>query len=431
MLSIGENENLTRVGAGTPMGELMRRYWVPFLMSSDLPEPDGEPVRVTLLGESLLAFRNTDGEVGLIQRNCPHRWADLFFGRNEERGLRCTYHGWMFDIHGNCVDMPTEAEDSSFKDKVKVTSYPVVERGGTLWTHMGPSDAPTELPDFEFFHVPESHQFVSWNRQENNFAQAIEGGIDSAHSNFLHASLDAFRRTDAWRAQGERTGNLRDLYHARDRHPKFFAEDTDYGVATGARRDTGEGDYYWRFNLFLLPFYTMPPGLGPQQKFFHAFVPLDDRTTARWSFVWNTDRPITGPERRLWRRGYGIHSELQPGPEHRPVRSMANDYLIDRYDQKHFSFTGIAILADEDYSVQEGMGRIEPRHQEHLGTSDIGIIKTRRRLLGEAAALADGAEPLTAANGRLYYLRSGDALLPQDAEWNTDPRTLELMTATR
>ncbi|MCH8974890.1 MAG: aromatic ring-hydroxylating dioxygenase subunit alpha, partial [Chloroflexi bacterium] len=221
------------------------------------------------------------------------------------------------------------------------------------------------------------------------------------------------------------------LYHARDRHPKFFAEDTDYGVATGARRDTGEGDYYWRFNLFLLPFYTMPPGLGPQQKFFHAFVPLDDRTTARWSFVWNTDRPITGPERRLWRGGYGIHSELQPGPEHRPVRSMANDYLIDRYDQKHFSFTGIAILADEDYSVQEGMGHIEPRHQEHLGTSDIGIIKTRRRLLGEAAALMDGAEPLTAANGRLYYVRSGDALLPHDAEWSTDPRTLELMTATR
>ncbi len=429
MLSIQENERLTRVGAGTQMGDLLRRYWLPFLMSDDLPERDGEPVRVTLLGEPLLAFRNTDGKVGLVQRNCPHRWADMFFGRNEENGIRCTYHGWKFDLTGACTDMPTETDESSYKHKVWITAYPVVEQGGVLWAYMGPTDAPHEMPEFEYFRVPESHQFVSWNRQECNFAQAIEGGIDSAHSNFLHASLDAYRMTEAWKEQGKRTGNLRDLYHARDQHPKFFAEDTDYGVATGARRDTGEGQYYWRFNLFLMPFYTMPPS-DPKQKFFHAFVPLDDHTTARWSFVWNIDRPITASERRLWRRGYGIHSELRPGVEHRPVRSMENDYLIDRTDQKLFSFTGIGILADEDYSVQEGMGRITPRHMERLGTTDVGIIKARRRLLREANALQDGEEPYSAGHGEVYHVRAGDVLLPQAADWLADPKVRDLMAAT-
>ena len=429
MLSVQENEQLTRIDKESPMGDYLRRFWMPFLMSTDLPERDGAPVRITLMGERLLAFRNTDGKVGLVRENCPHRWASLFYGRNEENGIRCSYHGWKFDIGGNCVDMPTEAADSNFKDKVRIPSYPVVEKGGTLWTYMGPPEFKSEFPDFEFFRVPENHQFVSFNRQEGNFAQAIEGGIDSAHSNFLHASLDAYRMTEAWMKEGERTGNLRDIYHARDQHPKFFAQDADYGVATGARRMTGEDQFYWRFNLFLLPFYTMPPS-GARQKFFHAFVPLDNHTCARWSFVWNLDRPIPGADELLWRRGYGIHSELKPGPEHRPVRNAANDYLIDREMQKNVTFTGIAILADEDYSVQESMGVITPRPNEHLGTTDVGIIKPRRRLLKEVTELQDGVEPYSAANGSVYNLRSGDVLLGLDADWSRDPKTKEIMTAT-
>ena len=429
MLSIKENESLTRIDRGTPMGDYVRRFWMPFLMSSDIAEPDGEPVNITLLGETLLAFRNTDGKVGLVQRNCPHRWASMFYGRNEENGIRCSYHGWKFDINGTCVDMPTEAEDSNFRDKVRIVSYPVVEKGGTLWTYMGPQDAQPEFPEFEFFNVPEDHQFVSWNRQECNFAQAIEGGIDSAHSNFLHASLDAYWRTDGWKQQGQRSGNLRDIYHARDQHPKFFAEDTDYGVATGARRETGEDNHYWRYNLFLLPFYTMPPS-GPTQKFFHAFVPLANGLTARWSFVWNTERPIPRADRLLWRRGYGIHSEVHPGPEHRPVRNEENHYLIDRQMQKTTNFTGIAILADEDYSVQETMGVVSPRQNEHLGTTDVGIIKSRRRLLREANALKDGVEPYAAGNGKVYHVRAGDVLLEKTADWLQDDKVKKVMTAT-
>ena len=429
MLSVQENERLTKVGKGTPMGELMRRFWIPFRMSSDLPEPDGSPIKITLLGESLIAFRNTSGEVGLIQRNCPHRWADLFFGRNENDGIRCSYHGWMFDKDGNCVDMPTESEDSNFKAKVNIAGYPVIEKGGSLWTYMGPKDLTPEFPDFEFFRVPESHQFISWNSQQCNYAQAIEGGIDSVHSNFLHSSLDEFRNTEAWQERAKSTGNLRDKYHTRDKHPKFFAEETDYGVATGARRDTGEGTFYWRYNLFLMPFYTMPPS-GPTQKFFHAFVPFDDVSTGRFSFVWNLEHPIPGPDRLLWERGYGIHSEVHPGPDHRPVRTMDNDYLIDRDMQKNINFTGIAILADEDYSVQEGMGPVEPRHMEHLGTSDVGIIKSRRRLLKDVAVVAEGGMPYSAANGSTYYVRAGDVVLAQDESWLDDAKVKDALKAT-
>ncbi len=429
MLSIEENEKLTKTGRGTAMGELIRRYWIPFRLSSDLPDADGEPVRVTLLGESLVAFRDTSGKVCLLQRHCAHRWSDLFYGRNEEGGLRCSYHGWKYDGTGRCVDMPTETEESSYKDKIRITAYPVAESGGVLWTYMGPSELAAEMPRFEYLNVPEAHRFVSWNWQENNFAQAIEGGIDSAHSNFLHSTLDAYHRTDAWLAKGRRTQNMRDLYHARDQHPKFFAEDTDYGVMTGARRDTGEGQHYWRFNLFLMPFYTMPPS-AEKQKFFHAFVPIDDMNVQRWTFTWSLESPLPADMVEKWRAGSGLHSALQPGPDHIPLRNSSNDYLVDREAQRTRTFTGITGTGEQDFSVQEGMGRITVRPNEHLGTTDVGIIKMRRRLLRDATALEDGDEPGSASDGGAYYLRATDILLEPEASWMDDARVKELMTAT-
>lgn len=429
MLSVEENAKLSQIGPGTPMGEYIRRFWLPFRLSEDLLEADGEQVRVTLMGEQLLAFRDTEGRVGLIQRNCPHRWADLFFARNEECGLRCSYHGWKYDIAGNCVDMPTETEESTYKDKIKIVSYPVKEHGGILWAYMGPKGAQPQLPDFEYLRMPESHRFASWNWQQTNYAQAIEGGIDSAHSNFLHSTLDAYRMTDAWREQWQRSQNLRDKYHARDPHPKFFADDTDYGVVTGARRDTGEGEFYWRYNLFLLPFYTMPPS-SPGQKFFHAFVPIDDYNNQRWTFVWNLDRPIMAGSREEWRNGSGLHAAQLPGPDHWPLRNKDNDYLLSRDYQKNLTFTGITGTGEQDFSVQEGMGPITPRQKEHLGTTDIGIIKSRRRLLKEATSLQDGEEPYAAANGSVYYLRAGDVLLTATESWLDDPKIKSLQTAT-
>ena len=428
MLTIAENDKLARVSAGTPAGEFLRRFWMPFLQSNDLPESDGPPVRLSLMGESLLAFRDTSGKVGLIQRNCPHRWASLFFGRNEQDGIRCSYHGWKFDINGNCVDMPTETDESNFKSKVKIVSYPVREVGDVLWTYMGPSDHQPEMPNFEWLRVPDSHRYVSWNRQENNYSQSIEGAIDSAHSNFLHSTLDAYRRTEAWQEMGNRTGNLRDIYHARDQHPKFFATDTDYGVMIGARRNTGEDQYYWRFNLYILPFYGMPPG-SANQKFFQAFVPIDDYNCQRWTFTYNLDRPFTAGERAALNKGLGLHATVLPGPEHIPSRNSRNDYLIDRDEQKHLTFTGITGTGEQDFSVQETMGPITPRQNEHLGTTDVGIIKSRRRLLEEITALEDGIEPHSATHPDVYNIRATDILLPPEAPFFLDPALKKLMVA--
>jgi len=352
----------------------------------------------------------------------------LFFGRNEQDGIRCSYHGWKFDINGRCVDMPTETDESNFKSKVKIVSYPVREVGDVLWTYMGTSDHQPEMPNFEWLRVPDSHRYVSWNRQENNYSQSIEGAIDSAHSNFLHSTLDAYRRTEAWQEMGKRTGNLRDIYHARDQHPKFFATDTDYGVMIGARRNTGEGQYYWRFNLYMVPFYGMPPG-DANQKFFQAFVPIDDYSCQRWTFTYNLNRPFTAGERAALNKGLGLHATVLAGPEHIPFRNSTNDYLIDRNEQKHLTFTGITGTGEQDFSVQETMGPITPRQNEHLGTTDVGIIKSRRRLLEEIAALEDGIEPHSATHPDVYNVRATDILLPPEAPFFQDPALKKLMGA--
>ncbi len=419
MLSLEDNERLTRVGPGTPMGELLRRYWLPFLVDWELPHPDCDPVRVKLLGEQLVAFRDTSGTVGLLATLCAHRKANLFFGRNEAHGLRCTYHGWKYDVHGNCVDMPTETEDGSFKDKIHLTSYPVREAGGVLWAYMGPPSDLPQLPEFEFTRTPAAQRFSSWAVQESNFVQAIEGGIDSVHTNFLHSSLDSYYMTEAWREEGKRTESIADVYKARDTMPKFFVKDTDYGLVIAARRETGEDSYYWRFNNFLMPFYTNPPvstGL-------HAFVPIDDEHTMRWTLSWSQDKPYTIPERLLMQtgEGFGLHTPVFPGT-HNPIRNKSNDYMIDRAIQRTMNFTGIRGQGDQDSSVQEQMGAITDRSDEHLGTTDLGIIHMRRMLLAAATAVQEGASPLAAHDGAAYRVRGNMVVLPREQPWEDTAR---------
>ena len=424
---VAENDRLTRVGRETPMGELVRRFWIPFLQVADLREPDGAPVRVTLLGEKLVAFRDSDGRIGLIDRLCAHRCADLFFGRNEENGLRCTYHGWKYDVEGKCVDMPTEDAASTFKDKIRLTSYPVQERAGILWTYMGPGGQMPELPEFEWMRVPEDYRFTSWSFQENNFVQGIDGGIDTVHSVYLHSTLDSHRDLSAWQEQGRSQGDARQVHRVRTNPPKLFATDTDFGLMIGGKYRGKEGSDYWRCNLFFLPFYTMPPG-QPWRKIAHAFVPLDDETTARWCFSWTLERPFTAKEMAEMKAGSGINVQLVPGT-HYPVRNMANDYLIDREEQKTLTYTGIRGIGEQDFSVQEGMGRIADRTREHLGSSDVGIIAMRKRLLKAAADLQEGVVPYAAAHGDVYHVRPAEVVLPGDAKWDQDERMQEAMTA--
>jgi len=253
MLKQEENELITRVGPGTPMGNFMREYWLPAMLSSELPGPDSDPLRVLLLGEKLIAFRDTNGKVGLMDHSCPHRGASLFFGRNEECGLRCVYHGWKFDADGNCVDMPNEPAESDFKAKVKATAYPTAERGGIVWAYMGPRSTPPPLPDLEGNMADNSDEAVRAFQLEGNWLQILEGDIDTSHVGFLHYG--------GLRAEDQPQGSFSD-YQLRQKPVDIEVIDTEGGAAYGAKRPAGPGQEYWRIAQYCFPFYTFtPPGV--------------------------------------------------------------------------------------------------------------------------------------------------------------------------
>ena len=410
MLSQSDNQLLTCVGPGTPMGELLRRFWIPGLLEEEVPSPDSPPVRVRLLGEDLVAYRDTSGEVGILDNYCPHRRASLFFGRNEEGGLRCVYHGWKFTTDGSCVDMPSEPAESNFRHKVRIKAYPAVVRGGVVWLYMGPPELAPAPPAFEWSLLPEDQRSASKRLEECNWAQAVEGGIDSSHISFLHrnlADLDPVR---------PRT--LHQKYAAGDRSPSFSLRQTGYGFMVGAKRSAENGLSYWRITQFLAPFYTMIPPILVQETDSrgssyggHAWVPIDDENTWTWNLSANPHRPY--PEER---RDGGLEEALDS--KYRPLRNRDNDYLLDRAMQKSVNYTGIQGINTQDRAVQESMGPVVDRSAEHLGTTDAAVIAFRRRLLRLALALQEGVEPAEAANGDWYRVRSASALLPEGVSFH-------------
>ncbi len=420
MLSAKDNETLTRVGPGTPMGNLLRRFWMPALLESEVPTPDCDPVRLRLLCEDLVAFRDTNGRVAILDANCPHRLASLYFGRNEECGIRCVYHGWKFDADGNCVDMPSEPDETSYKDKVKIASYPTVIRGGVVWVYMGPPEFAAEPPDFEWSRLPERQRTATKRIQQNNWAQAVEGGIDSSHISFLHNKTD--------KQTSELTDLPRNPYHGKDRHPVFEVEESDCGLLIAARRNAGPDEYYWRVTQFLLPFYTMIPPVGQERDSStapydgHAWVPIDDHTTWTWSFSANPHREYNDKEYAF--RG-GPNGMWGPIDENfMPVRNRENDYQIDRARQRNFNFTGIDGIPNQDAAVQESMGTIVNRQREHLGTSDRAIVNFRRLMLRLANELEAGRAPETAKNSAVYNVRSASVIAPHGVPFREAAKNL-------
>ncbi len=412
MLSREENEMLTRTGPGTPMGQLLRRFWLPALLPDELPTPDSAPVRIRLLSEDLVAFRDTQGRLGLIDAFCAHRRAHLYFGRNEECGLRCIYHGWKYDVDGHCVDLPTEPPESNFKEKVKLRAYTLKEAGGIVWAYMGPKEAMPELPQLPLTQVPPDHRFVIKRLQESNFAQALEGGIDSAHTRFLHGKLDAYRNTDNFikgteslrRKFKENPDSLSPreldiLFRMTDKAPRIVAKRTPYGLAIAARGTISEEKYYWRFNQFLMPFYTMPP----RDAGGHAFVPIDDENCWVWTFRVTMNRPLTADE------VYGMRTGQVDGrfgapvdKEYKPLANKGNDFLLNRELQRTYNFTGIWGTGNQDMAAQVSMGAITDRTNEMLGITDVGIIEMRKLLLGAAKDLCEGKEPAEALHPEVY-----------------------------
>jgi phthalate 4,5-dioxygenase len=416
MLTARNNELITRTGPGTPMGDYLRRFWIPALTSRDLPAPDCPPLRVTLLGEKLVAFRTTSGSVGLVQENCPHRGASLFFGRNEEEGLRCVYHGWKFDTAGACVDMPSEPAESNFKSKVHATAYPTLERGGLVWVYMGPPELQPELPDYDWTLVPDAHVRASRRIQSCNYLQAIEGGIDSAHVPFLHGVLDPQRR----QAPAQK-------YLYGDMAPRLNVSPTGYGFAYGAQRNAEADSYYWRFTPFLLPFFTVIPGFAPPDApnqpealtySGHGWVPLDDERCWMFTYSWNASRPLAQDE------GHPAHFvQMQPGTL-TPLASADNDYFLDRGVQATQTYTGIENGSTQDAAIQESMGAIFDRTQEHLGTTDLAIISLRNLYLAGVRALMEGAEPDLPNPGTSFRARSVSAVLDRSVAFDEGRRAM-------
>ena len=292
MLTHEDNETLVRVGPGTPMGRLMRLHWIPFLRSSDV-ERDGQPHRVRLLGEDLVAFRDSSGRVGLVDHACPHRGAPMVFGRNEDDGLRCVYHGWKFGTDGRCQEMPAEPANSPMCSRMKITAYPVRERNGILWAYMGPEpDAAPALPDLEWNLVPEEQVAISIRVQECNWLQALEGEIDSAHAAILHGRVHEDGVINQWK-------------QAKDLAPTFECVPHEAGISIGSRRKLDAEHQYIRVNQFLMPFYTLVPPFSQFPELSgHAWVPIDDEHTLCIMFSYHPTRPFYEKTRALFKSGH-------------------------------------------------------------------------------------------------------------------------------
>jgi nitrite reductase/ring-hydroxylating ferredoxin subunit len=411
MTTAAENELLTGVGAGTPMGGLMRQYWVPALMSSEL-KADGDPVRLMLLGEKLIAFRDSNGKVGIMDHRCPHRCASLFFGRNEDGGIRCVYHGWKFDADGNCTDMANVPPHQDFKHKVHAKAYKTAELNGLVWVFMGDQRNVPPLPRIEAALMPEDELDLTCFLRECNWLQALEGDIDTSHADFLHGGT---RQAQDFAADDiRRFGSIH-------RDPDYAVADTDCGTMYGAYRPAGAGQQYWRIAHFMMPFWTITPA-GPFERHVtaRAWVPVDDNHTMAFNLRQRGRLGGVGGRR------IGASAEVRYLPNTsdwlgrwRLAEDARNDYGIDRAAQANSIYSGVMGVTLQDQMITESMGTVSDRTFEHLAPSDEMIARTRRRLVRAAQVFAkDGTRPPGADDPNHYFAaRGGYYAQPADADW--------------
>ena len=416
-----EGVELTRIGPGTMMGQLMREYWLPAALSSELAR-GGAPIRLMLLGEKLIAFRDSAGRVGVMDHRCPHRGASLFLGRNEDGGIRCVYHGWKYDTAGNCIDMPNLPEHQDFSRKIRAKAYPAVERSGLVWVYMGSRAERPHLPGLEVLDLAEDEIGVGLIQRDCNYLQALEGDIDTSHFGFLHAGhVDA---NDVAEDEPIR-------HTIGTRAPEYHVADTAWGAQYAAYRPAGQGRTYWRFGNFMFPFWSQQPSseFGNNVNA-RAWVPLDDSHTM-FVFLW-------------WKRGVSAMTRPQPAfNDGRPIggtgrgnkflpnttdwlgrwrlaANPGNDWGIDRSAQlQNVIYSGIEGIHLQDQAITESMGPITDHAFEHLAPSDQMITRTRRRLLIVARALRDkGDLPPGVADPEVYRdARSGFFVSDDASPW--------------
>jgi phthalate 4,5-dioxygenase len=410
MLTKEENELLVRVGPSTPMGEMMRRYWIPACLSEELPEPDGDPFRVRLLGENLIAFRDTQRRAGLMDELCPHRRAGLFLARNEEGGLRCLYHGWKIDVEGRILETPCEPDGSTFKDRVRAHAYPTHEAGGLVWTYMGPKEHQPPFPAYEWTRVPLGNVSIAKTLQDCNYLQACEGTVDYAHADILHHGYHTLLHPDP--------------EHPVDFHHRASLRDEPYGYTVGAAlHDKDQPDKYdYVFTTtFVAPFYCIVPPRGVSHV--HLYVPIDVEHTWDYSDYYSPALAIDH-EAMLRRR------RVMPGvdllPDRHRKRNLSNNLLQDRQAMREKrSFTGIGDNPHEDEGIQESMGPILDRWNEHLAPTDMAVVHLRQRMLDAVHAFQRGETPMGLQPEVDYSdVRTYRKLLPKGMHW-TEMATYE------
>src|SRR5438105_2352011 len=408
-----ENDLMCRVEGEAPMGQIMRRHWLPALLSEEVREPDGDPVRVRLLGEDLLAFRDSEGKVGVIGEFCPHRSASLFYGRNEECGLRCLYHGWKVATDGTVLEMPSEPADSRFTRKVKHKAYPTNEAAGFIWTYMGSAG---EMPPFEppvFQPLPDTRISICKVIVNCNWAQILEGAIDSAHSSTLHASEMVPAQVDSAKATDQNW-----LRPSTDKAPQLQVQTTDFGFRYVAIRrpiENPETHDYIRMTLFVAPYTVLiPPNNRYRVALLH--VPMDDTHTAFHFIAFGGD---TTPDQEAWRKFNALQVGIDIDQTYRNRRTRANNYLQDRKAMKAGNWTGIPGIPNQDIVMWESMGPITDRSRDRLGTSDIAIIQFRRQMLEAAKIMRTGGPAIATEASRTPHasLRSFEGIVPKGSDW--------------
>jgi len=413
MMTSQENDLLCRVEGQAPMGQLMRRHWTPVCLIEEVSEPDGKPIRAKLFGEDLVVFRDTEGRVGVMDEHCPHRRASLVLGRNENCGLRCLYHGWKMDVLGNVLEMVSEPVASGMAQKVKHTAYPTHEWGGFVWAYMGPAET---MPQFQPpAWAPHADVRVTIAKAiiPCNWAQILEGAIDSAHSSSLHSSDMVPARVDSAKATDSMW-----LRPSTDKAPRMQVERGPYGFRYAAIRrpikDAARNDYV-RTTVFVAP----AAALIPPNNLYNVAninVPMDDTHTAFYFMAWG--HPAQTPDTASWRKFLGQQVGIDLDETYRPLRNQGNMFWQDRAAMKAGNFTGITGFPNQDIAMWVTMGAIADRSHDRLGASDLAIVEFRKQMLEAVRAFQDGKPAIgTGAAAIPASVCSFQAIVPKATDW--------------
>jgi phthalate 4,5-dioxygenase oxygenase subunit len=416
MLTREENELLCRVEGDAPMGQIARRHWIPACLAEEVAECDGPPVAVRLLGEDLVAFRDTDGKVGVMDRYCPHRRASLLFGRNEECGLRCLYHGWKMDAEGRILEMSSEPAGSPLKDKAKHKAYPTVEWGGVVWTYMGPAETRPEFAPPPWAPHADTKVSIAKIVIPCNWAQILEGAIDSAHSSSLHSSDMVPARVTS--AKATSTSWLRP---STDKAPRLQVQRTGYGFRYAALRrpitDAANNEYV-RMTVFVAPFTVLIPP-NDSYNVANVNVPIDDTHTA-FHFIGWSDDPASVPDLETWRKFLGAQVGVDLEPDYTMRRNLGNRFWQDRQAMKAGNFTGIRGIPNQDIAMWVTMGPIADRTRDLLGASDVAIVEFRRQMADAAKAFRDGAPAIGTGAQRIPAgVCALQKIVPKTVDWRS------------